>query len=335
LKKYNFAVVGATGLVGRKFLQVMEERKLPIKNLRLFASARSAGMALNLGEFETVVEDLNNSHFSGIDIALFSAGGSRSKEFAPRFVQAGSLVIDNSSAFRMEPDVPLVVPEINPHRITKGKREIIANPNCSTIQLVLVLKPLLDNFGIERVVVSTYQAVSGSGKKGQNQLQAERNGEKVSEPFYPCQIDVNCLPAIGNLNPETGYFDEEEKVMKETRKILEDDTIKVTCTAVRVPVWTSHSESVNVQLKKEASPEEIREVLREMRGVVVMDDPGKHIYPLAVNAAEKDEVFVGRIRKDLSIDKGIDMWVVSDNLRKGAATNAVQIAQKWISLNGE
>ena len=335
MKKYNFAVVGATGLVGRKFLQVMEERKLPIKNLRLFASARSAGMALNLGEFETVVEDLNNSHFSGIDIALFSAGGSRSKEFAPRFVQAGSLVIDNSSAFRMEPDVPLVVPEINPHRITKGKREIIANPNCSTIQLVLVLKPLLDNFGIERVVVSTYQAVSGSGKKGQNQLQAERNGEKVSEPFYPCQIDVNCLPAIGNLNPETGYFDEEEKVMKETRKILEDDTIKVTCTAVRVPVWTSHSESVNVQLKKEASPEEIREVLREMRGVVVMDDPGKHIYPLAVNAAEKDEVFVGRIRKDLSIDKGIDMWVVSDNLRKGAATNAVQIAQKWISLNGE
>ena len=335
MKKYNFAVVGATGLVGRKFLQVMEERKLPIKNLRLFASARSAGMALNLGEFETVVEDLNNSDFSGIDIALFSAGGSRSKEFAPRFVQAGSLVIDNSSAFRMEPDVPLVVPEINPHRITKGKREIIANPNCSTIQLVLVLKPLLDNFGIERVVVSTYQAVSGSGKKGQNQLQAERNGEKVSEPFYPCQIDVNCLPAIGNLNPETGYFDEEEKVMKETRKILEDDTIKVTCTAVRVPVWTSHSESVNVQLKKEASPEEIREVLREMRGVVVMDDPGKHIYPLAVNAAEKDEVFVGRIRKDLSIDKGIDMWVVSDNLRKGAATNAVQIAQKWISLNGE
>jgi len=334
LKGYNFAVVGATGLVGRKFLQVMEERKLPIKNLRLFASARSAGMALNLGEFETVVEDLNNSNFSGIDIALFSAGGSRSKEFAPRFVQAGSLVIDNSSAFRMEPDVPLVVPEINPHRITKGKREIIANPNCSTIQLVLVLKPLLDNFGIERVVVSTYQAVSGSGKKGQNQLQEERNGQKVSDPFFPHQIDANCIPAIANLNTETGYFEEEEKVIRETIKILEDDTIRVTCTAVRVPVWTSHSESVNVQLKKDASPEEIREVLREMRGVVVMDDPGKHIYPLAVNAAEKDEVFVGRIRKDLSIDKGIDMWVVSDNLRKGAATNAVQIAQEWISLNG-
>jgi len=335
LKGYNFAVVGATGLVGRKFLQIMEERKLPIKNLRLFASARSAGMALNFGEFETVVEDLNNSHFSGIDIALFSAGGSRSKEFAPRFVQAGSLVIDNSSAFRMEPDVPLVVPEINPHRITKGKREIIANPNCSTIQLVLVLKPLLDNFGIERVVVSTYQAVSGSGKKGQNQLQAERNGQKVDDPSYPHQIDANCIPAIANLNTETGYFEEEEKVIRETRKILEDDTLKVTCTAVRVPVWTSHSESVNVQLKKEASTEEIREVLSEMTGVVVMDDPGKHIYPLAVNAAEKDEVFVGRIRKDLSIDKGIDMWVVSDNLRKGAATNAVQIAQEWISLNGD
>jgi len=335
LKGYNFAVVGATGLVGRKFLQIMEERKLPIKNLRLFASARSAGMALNFGEFETVVEDLNNSHFSGIDIALFSAGGSRSKEFAPRFVQAGSLVIDNSSAFRMEPDVPLVVPEINPHRITKGKREIIANPNCSTIQLVLVLKPLLDNFGIERVVVSTYQAVSGSGKKGLNQLKAERNGEKVDDPFYPHQIDANCIPEIANLNTETGYFEEEEKVIRETRKILEDDTIKVTCTAVRVPVWTSHSESVNVQLKKEASTEEIREVLTEMTGIVVMDEPGKHIYPLAVNAAEKDEVFVGRIRKDLSIDKGIDMWVVSDNLRKGAATNAVQIAQEWISLNGD
>ena len=335
MKEYNFAVVGATGLVGRKFLQVMEERKLPIKSLRLFASSRSVGMTLNCGEFKAVVEDLNNSDFSGIDIALFSAGGTRSREFAPKFVQAGALVIDNSSAFRMEPNVPLVVPEINAHRITKGKREIIANPNCSTIQLVLVLKPLLDNFGIERVVVSTYQSVSGSGKKGQNQLQAERNGDNVSEPFYPHQIDLNCLPAIGSLNLETGYFDEEEKVIKETRKILEDDTIKVTCTAVRVPVWTSHSESVNVQLKKEASPEEIREVLREMPGIVVMDEPGKHVYPLAINASEKDEVFVGRIRKDHSIDKGIDMWIVSDNLRKGAATNAVQIAQEWVSLNSD
>ncbi len=334
MKGYNFAVVGATGLVGRKFLQVMEERNLPIKTLRFFASERSAGKTLQCGNYNAIVEDLNSSDFSGIDIALFSAGGSRSKEFAPRFVKAGALVIDNSSAFRMDPNVPLVVPEINPHRITKGKREIIANPNCSTIQLVMVLKPLLDNFGIERVVVSTYQAVSGSGKKGQNQLQAERNGENVLEPFYPYQIDANCIPAIGNLNPKTGYYEEEEKVIKETRKILEDDSIKATCTAVRVPVWTSHSESVNVQLKKEASPDKVREVLRKMPGVIVVDDPSKNLYPLAIHSAEKDEVFVGRIRKDPSIDNGIDMWIVSDNLRKGAATNAVQIAQKWIEIDG-
>ncbi len=335
MKEYNFAVVGATGLVGRKMLQILEERNLPIKSLRLFASAKSAGMKIRCGDIEAVVEDLADSDFSGIDIALFSAGGSRSREFAPKFVEAGTVVIDNSSAFRMEKDVPLVVPEINPHRITKGKREIISNPNCSTIQLVIVLKPLHDNFGIERLVVSTYQAVSGSGKSGQNQLQAERNGEEVTNPFYPHQIDANCLPDIGKLNEKTGYFDEEEKVINETRKILEDYSIKVTCTAVRVPVWTSHSESVNVQLKKEASLNEIRRVLQEMPGLVVVDNPVKHIYPLAVDAAEKDEVFVGRIRKDPSIDNGIDMWVVSDNLRKGAATNAVQIAQKWININEE
>ncbi len=333
MKKYNFAVVGATGLVGRKILQVLEERNLPIKNLRLFASAKSEGRKLKCGDIVAVVEDLNNSDFSGIDIALFSAGGSRSREFGPKFVQAGAVVIDNSSAFRMEKDVPLVVPEINPHRITKGKREIISNPNCSTIQLVIALKPLLDNFGIERIVVSTYQAVSGSGKSGQNQLQSERNGEKVTDPFYPHQIDANCLPAIGKLNEETGYFDEEEKVINETKKILEDYSIKITCTAVRVPVWTSHSESVNVSMKKEASLDEIRDALKEMPGLIVVDNPAKQIYPLAIDAAEKDEVFVGRIRKDPSIDKAVDMWVVSDNLRKGAATNAVQISEKWISMN--
>jgi len=333
LKEYNFAVVGATGLVGRKMLQVLEERNLPIKNLRLFASARSVRMKIRCGNIEAVVEDLANSDYSGIDIALFSAGGSRSKEFAPKFVEAGAVVIDNSSSFRMEKDVPLVVPEINPHRITKGKREIIANPNCSTIQLVIALKPLHDNFGIERIVVSTYQAVSGSGKNGQNQLQAERNGGKITDPFYPHQIDANCLPDIGKLNEKSGYFDEEEKVINETRKILEDYSIKITCTAVRVPVWTSHSESVNIQLKKEASLDKIRKVLQEMPGLVVVDDPAKHIYPLAIDATEKDEVFVGRIRKDPSVDNGIDMWVVSDNLRKGAATNAVQIAQKWIDIN--
>lgn len=333
MKKYNFAIVGATGLVGRKFIQVMEERDLPIKNVRFLASERSVGMKLNLSNFKGTVEDLNKSDFSGIDIALFSAGGSRSKEFGPKFVKAGALVIDNSSAFRMDEGVPLVVPEVNSHRITHKKREIIANPNCSTIQLVVVLKPLLDNFGIERVVVSTYQAVSGSGKKGQNQLEAERKGEKPNEPFYPYQIDLNCIPAIGDLNKNTGYFNEEEKVINETKKILEDYTIKVTCTAVRVPVWTSHSESVNVQLKKDASVKEVRNILKKSPGIIVVDEPEKHIYPLAIHAAEKDEVFVGRIRKDSSIENGIDMWVVSDNLRKGAATNAVQIAQKWISLD--
>ena len=335
MKNYNFAVVGATGLVGRKFLQVMEERDLPINNLRLFASERSAGTTLKQGNLSGVVEDLSKSDFSGIDIALFSAGGSRSKEFAPKFVEAGAVVIDNSSAFRMDKGVPLVVPEVNSHRITAGKREIIANPNCSTIQLVVALKPIYDNFGIERLVVSTYQAVSGSGRKGLDQFQAERKGEKVTDPFYPYQINGNCLPSIGDLNTETGYFTEEEKVIYETRKILEDDSIKITCTAVRVPVWTSHSESVNVQLKKEASSDEIRDVLKKMKNVIVEDNPGENIYPLAIHAAEKDEVFVGRIRKDPSIENGIDMWIVSDNLRKGATTNAVQIAQEWIAMDNK
>ena len=333
MKKYNIAVVGATGMVGRKFLQVMEERNLLIQSLRLFASSRSAGTKLQCGSIEAVVEDLSTADYSGIDIALFSAGGSRSKEYAPKFVEAGAVVIDNSSAFRMVPEVPLVVPEINAHTIKKGKREIIANPNCSTIQLVMALKPLYDKFGIERVVVSTYQAVSGSGKQGQNQLREEREGKEVTDRVYPYQIDANCLPAIASFDPETGYYEEETKVIRETRKILEDNSIKVTCTAVRVPVWTSHSESANVQLKKEASVQEIRDVLSRMEGVVVQDDPENNIYPLAIHAAEKDEVFVGRIRKDLSLENTFDMWVVSDNLRKGAATNAVQIAQKWIAID--
>lgn len=313
----------------------MEERELPIESLRLFASSRSAGTKLSCGSIEAEVEDLATSDYSGIDIALFSAGGSRSKEYAPQFVEAGALVIDNSSAFRMVPEVPLVVPEINADAMTKGKREIIANPNCSTIQLVMALKPLYDNFGIERIVVSTYQAVSGSGKQGQNQLKEEREGKEVTDRVYPYQIDANCLPAIAAFDTETGYYEEESKVMRETRKILGDDSIRATCTAVRVPVWTSHSESVNVQLKKNTTVEEIREVLRKMEGVIVQDDPVNNIYPLAIHAAEKDEVFVGRIRKDPSMDNTFDMWVVSDNLRKGAATNAVQIAQKWIALDCE
>ncbi len=333
MKSYQFAVVGATGLVGTKMLQVLAEYDLPMAGLRLFASSRSAGRQIEFRGKSYLVEDLSNSDFKGIDIALFSAGAARSKEFGPRFVEAGALVIDNSSAFRMHTDVPLVVPEVNPHRITKGKREIIANPNCSTIQLVVALKPLHRAYGIERLVVATYQSVSGSGQKGINQLEAERAGKPVLEPFYPYQIDLNCIPWIGKLC-ESGYSEEEEKVMKETRKILEDESIHVSCTAVRIPVMISHSEAVNIQFKKPfKSVEEIKKLLADEEGLMVIDNPTEHKYPLPVMAAGQDTVYVGRIRRDPSIENGIDMWVVGDNLRKGAASNAVQIAKQWIELD--
>jgi len=330
---YNFAVVGASGLVGRKMLQMMEERNLQVKSLHLFATERSAGTRLSYMGKEYIVEDLCRADIGGIDIALFSAGGSTSREWAPRFVEAGSLVVDNSSAWRMNPDVPLVVPEVNSHRITPGKREIIANPNCSTIQLVVAVKPIYDHFGISRMVVSTYQAVSGSGWKGVSQLEKERRGESVDDPFYPYRIDLNCLVGIGGFNSENGYYEEELKVVRESRKILEDDSLKVTCTAVRVPVKTSHCESVNLECKKDFTIEHVREVLKDFPGIVVIDDPANNLYPKPIDAAEKDEVFVGRIRRDTSVEYGLDMWVVSDNLRKGAATNAVQIAEKWMKLD--
>ena len=325
--------MGATGLVGTKMLEVLAEYNLPLSGLRLFASSRSAGKTIVYKGKSYIVENLSKSDFKGIDIALFSAGAARSREFAPRFVDAGALVIDNSSAFRMEPSVPLVVPEVNPHRITGGKREIIANPNCSTIQLVVALKPLHRKFGIDRLVVATYQSVSGSGQKGVAQLEAERAGRPVMDPFYPYQIDLNCIPWIGKLC-ESGYSEEEEKVMKETRKIIEDDSIRVSCTAVRIPVFTSHSESVNIQFKKPfKSIEEIRDILGKGEGIIVLDNPAENKYPLPVMTAGQDSVYVGRIRRDPSVEYGIDMWVVGDNLRKGAASNAVQIAKRWIELD--
>lgn len=329
MKKYQFAVVGATGLVGRTMLQVLAEYDLPMSGLRLFASVRSAGREIEFQGKKYVVEDLSRSDFRGIDIALFSAGASRSKEFAPKFVEAGALVIDNSSAFRKDPKIPLVVPEVNSQVLTKGKREIIANPNCSTIQLVVPLKPLHDHYGIDRLVVATYQSVSGSGQKGVHQLELERQGKPVPEPFYPYQIDLNCIPWIGGYC-ESGYSEEEEKVMNETRKILGDYSIKVSCTAVRIPVMICHSEAVNISLKKPFMLAEVHDLLAHFPGVKVIDDPKKNQYPIPLMAAGQDMSYVGRIRKDPSQENGLDMWVVGDNLRKGAASNAVQIAEMWI-----
>ena len=333
MEDYNFAVVGASGMVGRKMLQVLEERELPIKSLRLFATERSAGEKIIFNNNEYIIEDLQKADIQGIDIALFSVGGATSREWAPRFVKTGSLVVDNSSAWRMDSSVPLIVPEVNKHAITPGKREIIANPNCSTIQLVMAIKPIYDHFGITRMVISTYQAVSGSGWKGISQLKNERNGDSVNNPFYPYQIDLNCLVGIGKFDSESGYFEEEIKMMRESRKILDDDSIAATCTAVRVPVYTSHCESVNIECKKNFTIENIRDILQKFPGIVVIDDPEKGLYPLPIDAAEKDEVFVGRIRRDTSYKNCFNMWVVGDNLRKGAATNAVQIVQEWIRLD--
>lgn len=335
MRSYHVGVVGATGLVGRTFLHVLTERKLPIQSLRLFASERSAGTKLEWNGQQITVEELAAADLSGLDIALFSAGGSRSRQFAEKFVEAGAVVIDNSSAWRMHPDVPLVVPEVNGHCITGGKKEIIANPNCSTIQLVMPLKPLHEHFGIERMVVSTYQAVSGSGKSGIAQMEAERKGEHIDNPFYPFQIDLNVLPAIGNLNTASGYYEEEEKVVNETRKILEDPNIRITCTAVRVPVVCGHSESVNLELKKPFTIKQVREAIADMPNVEIIDDPEHDKYPLPIHAAGSDITYVGRIRRDTSVSNGLDMWVVSDNVRKGAATNAVQIAEEWIRKDTE
>jgi aspartate-semialdehyde dehydrogenase len=331
MKAFNVAVVGATGAVGNEMVETLEQRKFPVKTLKLLASERSAGIRLSYKGKEIPVEVLKEDSFKGIDIGLFSAGGSVSQKFAPIAAASGCVVIDNTSAFRMDPDVPLVVPEVNEHAIARYKKKlIIANPNCSTIQMVVVLKPLHDYARITRVVVSTYQAVSGTGKKAIHELETQVvnlfNQKEIECKVYPHQIAFNCLPHI-DVFLENGYTKEEMKMVNETKKIMEDDSIRVTATTVRVPVFFSHSESINVEFEKEVTPETARKLLRKAPGVKVQDDPKKNLYPLAIKAAGKDDTFVGRIRKDESVPYGLNMWIVADNIRKGAALNAVQIAE--------
>lgn len=327
MKKYNVAVVGATGMVGRKMLQVLHERDFPINNLYLFASSKSAGTVLKYGGAEYKVEELTETSFDrGIDIALFSAGASTSLKFAPIAARAGTVVVDNSSAWRMDDSVPLVVPEVNPEDV-KWNKGIIANPNCSTIQAVVALKPLNDKYKIKRIVYSTYQSVSGAGMGGYMDL---LNGYKNEPPKkFPYPIAGNCLPHIDSFLPN-GYTKEEIKMVNETRKILHDSSLRITATTVRVPVFYCHSESINVEFKNDFDIGDLRKLLSNSKGLVVIDDPSKSRYPMPVYCADKDEVFAGRIRRDESIEYGINMWVVADNVRKGAATNAVQIAQLLI-----
>ena len=331
MKKINVAVVGATGMVGSKFLQVLTERKLPVENYYLYASAKSAGKEIDfMGKKHTVIElKEENIVDKKIDIALFSAGGDTSKAFAPVFAKQGTIVIDNSNAWRRDEQVPLVVPECNPEDIAVHPKNIIANPNCSTIQAVVALKPLHEAFGIKRIVYSTYQAVSGAGVKGYSDLKNGINGEKPQKFPYP--IFGNCIPHI-DVFLENGSTREEDKMIFETKKILHDFDLKITATTVRVPVYYGHSESINVEFYKPCTSEEVRKILEKAPGVIVRDDPANNVYPMAIDAEDKDEVFVGRIRKDDTVESGVNLWVVADNIRKGAATNAVQIAQKVIDM---
>ncbi|HHU49192.1 MAG: aspartate-semialdehyde dehydrogenase [Caldicoprobacterales bacterium] len=328
MKKYNIAIVGVTGMVGRKFLQVLEERQLPVENYYLFASARSAGKKIPFMGREYTVEELNENCFDGKDIhiALFSAGGEVSKKFAPIAASKGIVVIDNSSAWRMDPKVPLVVPEVNPQDILKHNG-IIANPNCSTIQAVVALKPLHDRYGIKRIVYSTYQAVSGAGMGGYSDL--ERGIRGYAPEKFPHPIFGNCLPHI-DVFLDNGYTKEEIKMIEETKKIIGDQSLRITATTVRVPVFHGHSESINVELKKEFDLSELKQVLADAPGVILADDPASNLYPMPIEAQDKDDVFVGRIRRDESVENGVNLWVVADNIRKGAATNTVQIAQRLI-----
>ena len=331
MKKYNIAVVGATGMVGNKFLQVLEERKLPIDNLHLFASAKSAGKVLKFNGSDYVVKELTTESFkdSGIDIALFSAGGSTSKIYAPIAAACGVTVIDNSSQWRMDDSVPLVVPEVNPEDILSNKG-IIANPNCSTIQAVVALKPLFDKYGIKRIIYSTYQAVSGAGVSGYKDLE---NGMKgIAPEKFPYPIAGNVLPHI-DVFLDNGYTKEEMKMINETHKIFHNDNIKITATTARVPVFHSHSESINVELENPFNVEDIFELYKNTKGIIIQDDPANLVYPMPIKAENHDEVFVGRIRRDFSVENGLNIWVVADNIRKGAATNAVQIAEKLIEYN--
>ncbi len=329
-KEINLAVAGATGAVGNQMIRCLEEANFPLRSIKLLASRRSVGRELRFKGDLLPVEELTADAFKGVDVALFSAGGDTSLKYAPAAAAAGCVVVDNSSAWRMDPDVPLVVPEVNPHAIAGyTAKGIIANPNCSTIQMVVALNPIHRKVGIKRVVVSTYQAVSGTGKKAIDELldqtRAMINFLEYEKNVYPHRIAFNCLPHIDRFQ-ENGYTKEEMKMVHETRKIMEDNTIGVTATTVRIPVFFAHSEAVNVETRQPISATEVRTLLKDAPGIQVVDDPAKNLYPLAIDAAGQDSTLVGRIRQDESIPNAINMWIVADNIRKGAATNTVQIA---------
>ncbi len=323
----NIAVVGATGLVGTEMLKKLEGSSLPMINLLPVASARSVGKEVTFRGKPYKVVSMEAGIAAKPDIALFSAGGSTSKEFAPKFVEAGSLVIDNSSAWRMDPAVPLIVPEVNLGSI--GSARLIANPNCSTIQMVVALAPLHITYGIKRLVISTYQSVTGTGKAAIDQLFGERNGAE-HQAVYPQKIDLNVLPHC-DIFLENDYTKEEMKLVHETRKILGDPAMRVTATAVRVPVIGGHSESVNIEFENPFELDQVKKLLAESPGIILKDNPANLEYPTLLDAHEHDEVFVGRIRRDESVDNGLNLWIVADNLRKGAATNAVQIAEACVA----
>jgi aspartate-semialdehyde dehydrogenase len=328
---YRVGVLGATGLVGSTILELLVDREFPVAELRLLASERSAGKEVEWGGESLTVQAISDEAIQGLDLVLSSAGGSVSAEWTPKIVAAGATVVDNTSYWRMHDDVPLVVSEVNPDALA-GHNGIIANPNCSTMQMVVALKPLYDAAGIERLVISTYQAVSGTGKAAIDELRSQARaivgGYDVPEPqIYPHQIAFNALAHAGSFAEGDDHTDEERKLINETRKILADPEIKVSATCVRVPVVTGHSEAVNVETREPLDPEQARELLEAAPGVTVVDDPGAAKYPMAVEAAGTDDVYVGRIRRDAGNDRALDMWIVSDNLRKGAATNAVQVAE--------
>ena len=327
MKNYKVAIIGATGLVGRTFLKVLKERNFPVEKLYLYASANSAGKKIEFNGTEYTVMELKDETIANdIDIALFSAGGGVSLEYAPKFKAKGAVVIDNSSAWRMDKNIPLVVPEANPEAL-KNHPGIIANPNCSTIQVMPVLKVLQEKYGLKRVIYSTYQAVAGSGQKGLNDLEANLKGEPSKG--YPHQIAFNVLPHI-DVFLDNGYTKEEEKMINETRKILNLPNLKVTATCVRVPIRFGHAVSVNVELEKPFELEDVIRAFEEKEGIVVQNDGKNNIYPMPINAQDTDEVYVGRIRKDFSADNALNLWVVADNIRKGAATNTIQIAETLI-----
>jgi aspartate-semialdehyde dehydrogenase len=333
---YRVGVLGATGLVGTTILELLADRDFPASEVVPFASERSAGKSIAWRDEELEVRRLSEATIQGLDLVLSSAGGSVSAEWTPKLVEAGAVVVDNTSHWRMHDDVPLVVAEVNPDDLA-GHKGIIANPNCSTMQMVVALKPLYDAAGIERLVISTYQAVSGTGKAAIDELLAQSRtalaGDDVASSVYPHPIAFNALPQAGNFPAGDDHTDEERKLINETRKILGDEEIRVSATCVRVPVITGHSEAVNVETREPLDPERARELLAAAPGVTVVDDPGAGRYPMAIEAAGRDDVYVGRIRRDPGNERAIDLWVVSDNLRKGAATNTVQIAELLVERN--